>query len=414
MAVIARRAFLLGAAAAASSAAFRARAAGAAQLIVVGAGFAGSGCALALKRRLPGARVRLIESRSRYYTCPMSNEALVGMRSINSLRIARGHLAAAGVEYLEAEVTAIDAARREVRLKGERTLGYDRLVVAPGIRFLGSVLQGYDAYAAQVMPHAWEAGLQTQRLATHLAALGNGATVAITVPQGLMRCPPGPYERASLFAWFLSMRRRRCKILIFDANNHFPRQSEYMQAWAQLYPGMIEWIAPQDGGAVTGVDARRGWLLSSSGTHRVDLANIIPPQAPGSIAAAAGLSAGHGWCPVNPTTFESESLANVHVIGDACIAGAMPKSASAAASQAAQCAAAIAAALTGRDAPPADLSSVCYSRLGAQRALAIHGRFAVSDGALVSAPAAAAAPEDSDPASAMAWYRSIRSECFAD
>ncbi|MBS0378587.1 MAG: NAD(P)/FAD-dependent oxidoreductase [Proteobacteria bacterium] len=414
MAVIARRRFLLGAAAVSWSAAFRARAAAAAQLVVVGAGFAGSGCALALKRRLPGARVRLIESRSRYYTCPMSNEALVGMRNLASLRIARGHLAAAGVEYLDAEVAAIDVVRREVRLEGKGTLGYDRLVVAPGIRFLGSALQGYDAYAAQSMPHAWEAGVQTQQLAQDLAALGNGATVAISVPQGLMRCPPGPYERASLFAWYLSRRRRRCKVLIFDANNHFPRQSEFVQAWSELYPGMIEWIAPQDGGAVTGVDARRGRLFTSSGTHRVALANLIPPQAPGSIAAATGLSTGHGWCPVDPTTFASESHANVHVIGDACIAGAMPKSASAAASQAAQCAAAIAAALTDREPPAADLTSVCFSRLGPERALAIHGRFTVSAGALVSTPATTAASEDSDPASAAAWYRSIRSECFAD
>ncbi len=414
MAVIPRRRFLLGATAVSLSAALRVRAAGAAQLVVVGAGFAGSGCALALKHRLPGARVRLIDARPRYHTCPMSNEALVGLRSLASLRIARERLASAGIEYRTAEVTAIDAARRELRLRDGQTVGYDRLVVAPGIRFLGSALEGYDARAAQWMPHAWEAGAQTQLLANDLAALGNGATVAITVPQGLMRCPPGPYERASLIAWHLGTRRRRCKILIFDANNHFPRQSDFTQAWAELYPGMIQWIAPQEGGAVTGVDARHGRLYSSSGTHRVTLASVIPPQAPVSIALAAGLSTGHGWCPVDPQTFQSEALPNVHVIGDACIAGAMPKSASAAASQAAQCAAAIAAALEDREVPAPQLSSVCYSRLGAQRGLAIHGRFTLSDGTLVGAPAQAAPASDTDPAAAGEWYRSIRAECFAD
>ncbi len=124
---------------------------------------------------------------------------------------------------------------------------------------------------------------------------------------------------------------------------------------------MIEWIAFTEDGTVVRVDAQENTLYTSRGAHRVAVANVIPQQAPGQLALDAGLASGHGWCPIKPGTFESQLIANVHVIGDACIAGAMPKAASAAHSQAQQCARAIAALLDGRAPPVPALNSVCYS-----------------------------------------------------
>ncbi|HUA88879.1 MAG TPA: FAD/NAD(P)-binding oxidoreductase [Steroidobacteraceae bacterium] len=390
-------------------------AAAGARLVVVGGGFAGSACALALRRLLPGARIRLIDPEPHYHTCPMSNAALVGLRTLASLSVARAPLRGAGIEYSAARATGIDAGRRRVHLATGEVVGYDRLVVAPGIRLLPDRPEGYDARAARLMPHAWTGAGQAALLAAALRAVPDGGTVAISVPAGLMRCPPGPYERAGLFAGFLARRRRRCKVLIFDANNHFPRQDQFTAAWQSAYPNMIEWLPPQQGGEVTRVDAAAGVLYSSTGAHRVALASVIPPQAPGQIATDSGLATGHGWCPVHGTSFESEAVPGVHVIGDACIAGAMPKAASAAASQALQCAAAIAAALLGRAPPPAALASVCYSLLSAEHALAIHGAFALENGQIVAAaPAPAAEPGGTGTDEANRWYRAIRAQCFAD
>ena len=221
-----------------------------------------------------------------------------------------------------------------VQLEGGRALPFDRLVVAPGIRFLWNKIEGYDEAATQAMPHAWQAGAQTQRLALQLRAMDDGGVVAISVPSGLLRCPPAPYERASLIAQYLSRHKPRSKVLIFDANNHFPRQDQFTDAWKSLYPGMIEWIPPTQDGTVVRVDTASMTLYTSNAAHAVAVANVIPPQAPGQIAADAGLASDHGWCPIAPATFESQLVRQVHVIGDACIADAMPKSASAAYSQA--------------------------------------------------------------------------------
>ena len=395
---------------------WRAGAAAGARVVVAGGGFAGAGCALALRRLAPQIEVTVVDPNDHYSTCPMSNAVLAQLRSLQSITLDRTGLVRAGARYVRESVTDIDPQKRSVRLGNHTALPYDRLVIAPGIRLLYGQPEGYDEAAAAHLPHAWEAGPATARLARQLQAVPDGGTVAISVPAGLMRCPPGPYERASLFAFWLQAHRRRCKILIFDSNNHFPRQDVFSAAWSELYPGMIEWIPPTEGGVVTRIVVATRTLYSSSGAHRVSLANIIPPQAPGALAQLHDLSSGHGWCPVNAGTFESVSVPGVHVIGDACIAGAMPKAASAAHSQALQCAAAVAASLTGRPPPPIQLKSVCYSQLSSHTALAIHANFAVI-GDHIESVAATTETQDTGAtaahlAEAQTWYDDIRSACF--
>jgi sulfide dehydrogenase [flavocytochrome c] flavoprotein subunit len=386
-----------------------------AKVLVVGGGFAGSACALALRRLQPGLNVSLVDPDARYVTCPMSNSVLAGLRGLDSITVSRRGLERAGVAYVQDRVTAIDTALRRARLAGGAALAYDRVVVAPGIRLRWGMPEGYDEAAALVMPHAWQAGPQTQILAAQLRAIRDGGVVAISVPAGPMRCPPGPFERASLIAGFLRAHKPRAKVLIFDANNHFPRQDTFIDAWQVLYPGMIEWIPVTEDGAVVRVAPKEMTLYTAHTAHRVDVANIIPPQAPGVLAPQAGLASDHGWCPVNPQTFESLSVDGVHVIGDSCIADPMPKSASAAGAQARQCALAIAASLEGRGAPAPQLDSVCYSLLEPHGALSIHGRFRVAEGLIQqiqgteNSPPATAAQEARD---AEVWYRRIMQEAF--
>jgi len=419
--MIPRREFLRRGALLAASATSSARAAMKsslrARVVVAGGGFAGAGCALELRRLNPDIEVALIDPDERYVTCPMSNEAVIGLRDMHSLTLTRAGLRRAGVRYIHDRIAAVDPGKRRLRLRGGGVVGYDKLVMAPGIRFLWGTPEGYDEGAALRMPHAWQAGAQTELLAGQLRAMPDGGTVAISVPSGLMRCPPGPYERASLMAYWLKQHKPRSKLLILDANNHFPRQDLFMAAWQELYPGLIEWVPVTQGGAVTRVDARRLILYTSLAEHRTAVANIIPPQAPGQIALDAGLASGHGWCPVEAQSFESTLAAHVHVIGDACIAGAMPKSASAALSQARQCAAAIVALLAGRAPPAASFDSVCFSTLEPDRAFAIHGRFIVSGGEIRQVEADDRSPADAGASAvhaqeAMDWYQGIRASSF--
>ena len=388
---------------------------GVAKVVVVGGGFAGSACALQLRRLHPALEVLLVDPDERYVTCPMSNSVIADLRAIASITVSRAGLARAGVHVVRDTVAAIDPERREARLSRGPAVSYDKLVLAAGIRFLWGHPEGYTESAAERMPHAWQAGVQTEILAAQLKALRPGGVVAISVPAGPMRCPPGPFERASLMAAYLERHARRAKVLIFDANNHFPRQDAFVAAWQARYPGTIEWIPVVEGGAVVRVDPARMTLYTGRGAQRADVINVIPAQAPASIAVQAGLASDHGWCPVDPATFESTLVPHVYVIGDACIADPMPKAASSASAQAGQCARAVVAALDGVRAAPRVLESVCYSLLAADRALAIHARFQTRAGAIepLSPAATAVAPSEKDEArNASAWYRRIVAESF--
>ncbi len=379
------------------------------RVVIAGGGFAGAACALELQRSDPSIDVTLIDPDSRYVTCPMSNAALVGWRSLESITFGREGLQREGVRYVCDRVASVDAETRRVKIQGGAKFDYDRLVVAPGIRLLWNTPIGYDEAAARRLPHAWIAGAQTALLAAQIRAMRDGGVVAISVPAGLMRCPPGPFERASVIAAYLKSHKPKSKVLIFDANNHFPKQDVFEAAWRELYPGMIEWIPSTAGGIVDRVDADKVALYTSHGEHPVDVANVIPPQAPGQIALEAGLCSGHGWCPVDATSFESTQVKDIHVLGDACIAGAMPKSASAARSQAVQCARAIAASLGEKSIPSAHYESVCYSFLNRDRALSIHGAFRPANGEIVQEETASIVQPSPqrEAASAESWYRHL-------
>jgi sulfide dehydrogenase [flavocytochrome c] flavoprotein subunit len=386
-----------------------------ARVVVAGGGFAGAGCAMALRRLDPDLAVTLVDPDASYVTGPMSNAVIAGWRDMASITFTRARLSDSGVRLVRGRVAAIDAERRKVRLDSGASLAYDRLVVAPGIRLLWNTPEGYDEAAAQRMPHAWLPGEQTQRLAAQLRAIEDGGVVAISVPFGLMRCPPGPFERASAMASWLKQNRPRSKILIFDSNNHFPKQDAFTAAWQELYPGMIEWIGATDSGAVGRVDAKAMTLQTARGTQRVAMANVIPRQAAGQLAFDAGLSHGRGWCPVAAATFESTLIPNVHVIGDACAAGTMPKAGSAAHVQAVQCAHAIVAALRESAPAPSDFDTVCYGFLARDRALSFHNRFEVADGRITSSKVESPAhpPSSQEEAqSAARWYDDTVKQTF--
>jgi sulfide dehydrogenase [flavocytochrome c] flavoprotein subunit len=229
-----------------------------AHVVIVGGGFAGATCAVSLRRLNPTIRVTLVDPDDPYVTCPMSNSMLVGLRNIQSIRVSRWGLRRAGVNYVRDRISSIDTQQRRASLAGGTEFKYDRLVMAPGIRFLWGQPEGYDRAAALLMPHAWQAGEQTEILASQLRAMRSGGVVAISVPAGPMRCPPGPFERAGLIAGFLKQHKPRSKVLIFDSNNHFPRQDVFTDAWRSLYPGMIEWIPVVGGGGGGGGGAGGG------------------------------------------------------------------------------------------------------------------------------------------------------------
>ncbi len=328
-----------------------------------------------------------------YTAFPLSNAVLGGLRPLTAQQFGYQKIAGAGVTVAFAPATSIDPKARLVSLRNGDRLAYDRLVIAPGIDVRFDAIKGYDQAAAETMPHAWTDGAQVGLLQRQLEAMPDGGRVVISVPVPPLRCPLGPYERASMIAFYLKSKKPRAKLIVLDAKDTFVMQRQFERAWAELYPDLIEWVPLSQGGNVTAVDVATKSLITDFETYKADVANVIPPQRAGRIAIAAGVADRTGWCPVDPVTFESQLVPNIHVIGDAAIAGAMPKAASAANDAGKICAAAIAKLLDGEAPQPSELASNCYSLLAPDFALAIAGRyhpvggqFVEIEGSVVSTP----------------------------
>jgi len=257
-------------------------------------------------------------------------------------------------------------------------------------------------------------------LRRQIEAMPDGGTVVIAAPANPYRCPPGPYERASLIAYELKAKKPKSKLLILDAKDAFSKQKLFQNGWAALYPGLIEWVALSAGGKVTAVDPAAMTLTTDFAIHKADVANVIPAQKAGEIAALAGVADQTGWCPIDPVSFASTLQPNIHVIGDAAIAGAMPKSAFAANAQAKVCAAAVTTLLAGDTPTPPKLINTCYSLLAPDYGISVAGVYHPVDGKLVDVEGAGGTSPLDAPAEMRAteakladgWFHTITGEVF--
>jgi sulfide dehydrogenase [flavocytochrome c] flavoprotein subunit len=416
-----RRTFVRGVAAAAAALAFPcpSRAQGVARIIVIGGGFAGAACARALKRIDPKLDVTLVEPNRVFTACPFSNAVIAGLRDIEAQQFTYDRLAADGIAVVAQAAAKIDAAARLVSLTEGTTLRYDRMVLAPGIDFKFDALPGYDEAAAVKMPHAWKAGEQTVLLRKQLEAMDDGGVVAIAVPANPSRCPPAPYERASLIAHYLKAKKPRSKVLILDAKDGFSQQRLFENAWAELYPGLIERISLSEGGRVTSVDPASRTIITEFGNYSPDVANVIPPQKAGRIAEIAGAADRTGWCPIDPVTFESKLVPDIHIIGDACLGGGIPKSASAASAQGKACAVAVVSLMAGKPPEPPRLTGVCYNTVAPGYAFSLAGQYQPKDDIFAEVEGGATSPVNAAPEvrrheaeDAMNWFKSITVDSF--
>jgi sulfide dehydrogenase [flavocytochrome c] flavoprotein chain len=413
-----RRDFLKTAAAGAAMLPLPAIAQGApARVVVVGGGFGGASCARFIKRIDPRISVTLVEASPKFTACPFSNLVIVGLRELSAQEFGYDKLGGDQIALNIAQATAVDTQGRSVSLGNGTRLAYDRLVLAPGIDLRWDGLPGYTEAAAERMPHAWKAGEQTLLLRRQLEAMPDGGTVVISAPANPFRCPPGPYERASLIAYYLKTKKPRSKLIVLDAKDAFSKQGLFLGAWKALYPN-IEWVSLSKGGKVTSVDPGAMTLTTDFGNHKADVANVIPPQKAGRIAEVAGAADRTGWCPIDPVTFESKLQPNVHVIGDASIAGAMPKSAFSANAQAKVCAAAVAKLLAGGKPDDPKLINTCYSLVAPDYGISVANTYAPADGQIkdlgggVSPADAPSSTRAAEAIFANGWFKTITGEVF--
>ncbi|HIC81006.1 MAG TPA: NAD(P)/FAD-dependent oxidoreductase [Kiloniellaceae bacterium] len=333
------------------------------RVVVVGGGAGGATAARYIAKDSKGAiDVTLIEPTRRYYTCFFSNLYIGDFRDMESIGHGYGKLASDfGVNVVHDYAIGVDRDARTVTLAGGGSMGYDRLILAPGIDFKEGSVPGWDLAAQNAMPHAYKAGSQTEPLKAQIEAMPEGGVFCMVAPPNPYRCPPGPYERVSMVAHKLKEKNPSAKILIVDPKPKFSKQALFEEGWQNHYGGMVERIGPDFGGDIVEVRPQAMEVIIDGSVEKVDVCNVIPAMKAGRVAELAGVTNEAGWAPIVPATMQSRMDENIHVLGDAAQQGDMPKSGFAANSQAKVCAMAVRGALTGTKVFPAKFSNTCWS-----------------------------------------------------
>jgi sulfide dehydrogenase [flavocytochrome c] flavoprotein subunit len=343
-----------------------------ARVVVVGGGFGGATAAKYIRSWDPSIDVVLVERDAQFVSCPISNLVLGGFTGMDTVTRSIEPLERYGVKVVRDEVTAIDAAKRSVRLSRGGDIAYERLIVSPGIDFTFGDLQGYEqAMQAGRVLHAWKAGPQTVALRRQLEEMRDGGVYVLSIPLAPYRCPPGPYERVSVVAAYFKQAKPRAKVLVLDANPDVTSKGAlFKRAWSELYPGIVEY---RGNARATGVDGNSRTVRLEVEDVKADVLNVVPPHRAADLAAKAGLiTTNNRWCDVDWRTMESKAVKGVHVLGDSTLsAPAMPKSASMANNHAKIAAAAIVELLRGRDPQPLKIINTCYSFVSRNEAIRV-------------------------------------------
>ena len=385
------------------------------RVVVIGGGYAGATAAKYLRTWSNGGLdVTVVEPRSQFVSCPLSNLVLGGNRNINDLTFGYDLLKSNhGIHWVSDEVLAIDSATRLVKLK-QGEIAYDRLVIAPGIDFMYEQLPMLQSSEAQLaVPHAWKAGAQTVNLRQQLESMKDGGVFVISIPKAPYRCPPGPYERVCQVAFYLKNQKPKAKIIVLDGNAEIiSKKGLFTKVWAEMYAGIIDY---RPNSTVVDVDVTAKIVKTEFESIKADVLNVIPPQRAGKIAQIAGVAnVDKRWCEVDFLTYESKTVPNVHIIGDS-VSAALPKSAHMATSQARVCANAIVALMSNQlpDSAPV-FANTCYSYVSDKMAMHVANvyRYDPNKKIMVSAEGGGVSekPSDLEGNYAQAWAKNIWSD----
>lgn len=337
------------------------------RVVIVGAGFGGAACARYLKLWEPRVEVTLIEPNTQFVSCPMSNTVIGGLNRLEDITFPYRYIREAVDRFVQDSVTQIDTVKHTVATAGGRSFAYDRLVLAAGVELLFDQIKGYDPEAQKLVKHAWKAGAeQTGMLRRQLETMKDGGVFALSIPMAPFRCPPAPYERASLIANYFKKAKPKSKILILDGNQDIiSKKALFTAAWQKHYGFGTEnsLIDYRPGNLASAVDAKTMKLTTEFEDVKADVINLIPPMRAAAVTHLVGARTGDNgnWCPVDYVTLESTEVPHVHILGDSILSN-LSKAGALANNSGKLCASALVEIFNGRQPDPAPVvTSTCYS-----------------------------------------------------
>jgi len=294
------------------------------RVVVCGGGWGGLTTAKYVRQLAPGAEVVLLERNPVFFSCPISNKWLVDMVDTSFithdyLRVADRH----GYRFVQCEVLEVDRGAKRVHTS-QGAIDYDFLVLAPGIRYHYEAWFGNDRRIAEAtrmrFPAAYVSNAEHIALKNALHGFKGGDWV-MTLPPPPQRCPPSPYERACMVAWYFKKNKIKGRVTILDHKDGVrPIGPGFRAAFNELYKDYITYVPNAH---VQSIDPFKKEIKTDAGDMKFDHAVLMAPHQAGDLAWKADAigrnSEGKptGWAEVDPKMLHLKGDPNVYVIGDA-------------------------------------------------------------------------------------------------
>jgi len=345
---------------------------GSPRVVVIGAGWSGLTIAKYIKKEDPKIDVVLIDRRSHFFSCPVSNLWLVDIVPLEML--VHSFLKPAdtfGYHFLQATVIDIDRDKRKV-YTDKGIVNYDYLVIAPGIDYDYERWNIKDMEEVEIArtkyPPAFIPGSEHLYLKRKIHNFSKGE-FAVTVPPGLdYRCIPGPYERATLIAWFFKKNRIKGKVILVDPHSEPPVKAKGFQyAWENFVKGYIEYFPNADINYVDVINRK----IKTEAYGDIDFSdgNIYPPcKAAKIIYKIGGIKKGERWANIDPLNYNLIGDERVFVSGDAR-PQPFSKSGNTAATEAKYVARRVVASIKDKDITYKSPTTLCYSAVDEDKAV---------------------------------------------
>jgi len=364
------------------------------QVVIIGGGFGGLTVAKALKKKDPKFDVLVIEKNDMFMSCPVSNTVygkLEGMNLGAFLHDYAQPVEAHGYAMLKTEVEGIDRKAKQVHTAAG-IVEYEILVLAPGIDYdyetqFPTWSKAKIAHVKRAAPAALIAGSEHVVLERLLNNMEDGDFI-ITKPAGKYRCPPAPFERASMVAAYMKKEGIEGKVIILNADNKIAKGAAFKESWSELYGDKVEHhdyckIVDVDPvkktvtylqSVPTGEKDKDGFELMKEVQHerKYSVLNLIPNNKANTVIDMAGLettSDSFHKVLMNGCSFQTKTDADVYAVGDV-VGHAIPPSGQSANWSGKQCAEEIAHRLHGKPyelavkTAPVKAGNVCYSMVG--------------------------------------------------
>jgi len=414
------------------------------KVVIIGGGFGGLTVAKELKKKDASFDVLVIEKNETFMSCPFSNTYLGKLEGVNLGTLVHDYaqpVEANGYGLLHAEVTAIDRAAKQIHTtKG--IVEYEILVMSPGI--------GYDYkgqfptwddekinHISRIAPGALIPGKEHVILERQLVDMEDG-NVIITIPAGKFRCPPAPFERATMIASYMKKEGIPGKVIMLNATNSVSKGAAFKETWKDLYADIVEHV---DFATIQDVDPvsktvtyhlkddmeDKGYVVK---TLKYSVLNLIPNNMSNPVIEMSGVETttdSFKKVVMNGCSFQTKTDKDVYAVGDV-IAHAVPPSGQTANWTGKQCALEIANRLHKKafelpvKTTTIKAGNVCYSMVGEnpeEAIMVIHDfSFSQEKNMIVSAATVPVSPSGKYRSGATAkatrdWYGGIMRDLFA-